>query len=65
MAIIKILVILVGMLLDIDPDVYGLYVTTDKKKNQATDYQIYKCHIGNHGSKSNVLLQVLQDVEIE
>ena len=32
MAIIKILVILVGMLLDIDPDVYGLYVTTDKKK---------------------------------
>ena len=31
MAIIKIRGILVNMLLDIDPDVYGPYVTTDRK----------------------------------
>ena len=56
MNIIKIHGILVDMLLDIAPDIYGPYVEIGQEGSQTKYYKMHECHIWNHVEKSTLLL---------
>jgi hypothetical protein len=63
MLIIKIRGLLVDMLVEIAPDIYKAYVTTDRKGGQATNCTMSERYLWNNDSKSALLSQVLQELE--